>query len=146
MCISDCNIHYVHVRIIILRLEGKKKRTRLLSARLTWAVLSLEGWKMIKTFCLLVATLLTRLLNQGTADVIEALDPATDPNLMAVLGDASKFPLIYIKPAGYLNSWAVFVSDGQAVANKIAAQYGFTNRGQVSWWLMSFEVFACCCV
>ena len=68
-----------------------------------------------------------------TANEINALDLlATDPNLIAIFDDANSMPLIYIKPSGYLNSWSVIVNDGQAVADEIANQYGFTNQGQVS--------------
>ena len=85
-------------------------------------------------YCLLVAaSSLMRLSSQITTDEINALDQlAADPNLIVVLGDANSVPLIYARPSGYLNSWAVVVNDGQAVANKIASQYGFTNLGQVS--------------
>lgn len=89
---------------------------------------------MIRTFSLLFAAslVLLRLLSQGTADRIKAIDLATDPNLMAVIG-AHNVPLIYIKSPGYLNRWAVIINSGEeGSADEIASQYGFTNRGQVS--------------
>ena len=53
----------------------------------------------------------------------------------SVLADESEewfIPVLSVESPGYLNSWAVKVNEGDHVADRIADQYGFVNRGKVA--------------